>query len=81
MRCCVATSSVVATSECVGWQAKGERMRERERERERECVCVCVCIRCGAVDVVIEVRCWETSSDPVEHGEFWGRTRINTVTR
>ena len=60
MRCRVATSSVVATSECVGWQVRGERMRESV------CVCVCVWIKCGAVDVVIEVRCWEMSGDPVE---------------
>ena len=48
--------SCVATSECVGWQAKGERMPE------------CVCIRFRAVEVVIEVRCWETSGAPVEWG-------------
>ena len=29
---------------------------------------VCECIRCGAVDVAIEVRCWETSGAPVEWG-------------
>jgi hypothetical protein len=41
------------------------------------CVCVCVCIRCGAVDVVIEIRCWETSGEPVEWSVrargIWGK--------
>jgi len=39
-------------------------LASERRANARECVCVC--IRCGAVDVVIEVRCWETSGDHVE---------------
>jgi len=46
---------------------------------------VCVCITCGAMDVVIEVRCWESSGEPVEWSArargILGRTRINTVIR
>jgi len=38
--------------------------RER-RANASVCVCVCMCV-CGAVDVVIEVRCWETSGEPVQ---------------
>jgi len=38
---------------------------------------VCVCIRYGAVDFVTELRCWETSGEPVEWSVrvrgIWGK--------
>ena len=42
------------------------------KREESEGETVCVLIRCGAGDVVIEVRCWETSGEP---GEWSVRAR------